>query len=88
MSVQRSAPKPGGTSVGAAGVGLVVTLLVFVVVFVTFLVAPLVALLLAFLVYTVMRPRSGRTPAAPALTAGADAGAQPPAAHGFGAGAR
>ncbi|MDN4159865.1 hypothetical protein [Nocardioides abyssi] len=75
-------------SVGAAGVGLLVTLVIFVGVFVTFLVAPLVALVLAYLGYTVMRPRSGRpAPATDGVDPGhPDRGELP--AHGFGAGTR
>lgn len=61
MSVQTTASRPAGKSVGAAGVGVILTLLIFVVVFVTFLVAPLVALFLAYLGYTIMRPRASRT---------------------------
>lgn len=88
MSVQQPAPRRSSTSVGSAGIGLLVTLVIFVGVFMTFLVAPLIALALAFLGYTVMKPRSGR-PAAPAGGDGADG--HPRAdlpAHGFGAGTR
>jgi hypothetical protein len=80
MTVQTTASRPAGKSVGAAGVGVIVTLLIFVLVFVTFLVAPLIALLLAYLGYTVMRPRAGRTE-----TTG-PAGATHHPAHGFGSG--
>lgn len=82
MSVQTSASRPAGKSVGAAGVGLVVTLAIFVVVFLAFLIAPLLALGVAFLAYTVMRPRANRTQSSgPAAAPGQ-------ASHGFGAGAQ
>jgi hypothetical protein len=82
MSVQTSASRPAGKSVGAAGVGLIVTLVIFVVAFLAFLIAPLLALALAFLGYTVMRPRANRTESSgPSSSPGA-------AAHGFGAGAQ
>ena len=58
MSVQTSASRPAGKSVGAATVGLVVTLLIFVGVFLAFLIAPLLLLGVAFLGYLIMRPRS------------------------------
>lgn len=95
MSVQLPASRRSSKSVGAAGVGLLVTLVIFVGVFVTFLVAPLVALLVAYLGYTVMKPRAARP--APAAAAGDDDGdADRPdhaaradlPAHGFGAGTR
>jgi hypothetical protein len=44
MSVNAFGSRPAGKSVGAAGVGLVVTLAIFVVVFVAFLIAPLILL--------------------------------------------
>lgn len=82
MSVQTSASRPAGKSVGAAGVGLVVTLAIFVLVFLAFLIAPLLALGVAFLAYTVMRPRANRTQSS-------GPGAAPgQSAHGFGAGAQ
>ena len=80
MSVQTSASRPAGKSVGAAAVGVVVTLLIFVVVFVAFLIAPLLALGVAFLAYTVMKPRAHRTESSgPSSASGAST-------HGFGAG--
>lgn len=82
MSVQTSASRPAGKSVGAAGVGLLVTLLIFVVAFLGFLIAPLLALGLAFVAYTVMRPRANRTESSGPSSAPGQA------AHGFGAGAR
>lgn len=78
MSVQITASRPAGKSVGAAGLGIVLTLLIFVVSFVAFLIAPLLLLLVAFVAYTALRPRdekSGSGSAGPASTA-----------HGFGAG--
>jgi hypothetical protein len=81
MSVPATPSRPTSKSVGAAGVGLIVTLAIFVVVFLTFLIAPLVALLLAFLGYTVMRSRGSRS-----QSTGPEQ--PPPAAHGFGAGAQ
>jgi phosphate/sulfate permease len=93
MSVQLPASRRSSRSVGAAGVGLLVTLVIFVGVFVTFLVAPLVALLVAYLGYTVMKPRAARP--APAPAAGDGDPDQPDhaaradlPAHGFGAGTR
>ncbi|NHC25299.1 hypothetical protein G6553_19235 [Nocardioides sp. IC4_145] len=93
MSVRTPASGRSSKSVGAAGVGLLVTLVIFVGVFVTFLVAPLVALLVAYLGYTVMKPRAARPGPAPAAGSGdpdqpdhADRADVP--AHGFGAGTR
>lgn len=82
MSVQTSASRPAGKSVGAATVGLVVTLVVFVAVFLAFLVAPLLLLGVAFLGYTVMRPRADKK------TASGPASASGVSNHGFGAGAQ
>ena len=79
MSVNVFNSRPAGKSVGAAGVGLIVTLAIFVVVFVAFLIAPLLLLGVAFLAYLVMRPRPARTEVAESPDA-------PPAAGGFGAG--
>lgn len=81
MSVNAFSSRPAGKSVGAAGVGLIVTLAIFVVVFVAFLIAPLILLGLAFIAYLVMRPRQQRNEAAEP----ADASTSP---GGFGAGAR
>lgn len=80
MSVQTSASRPAGKSVGAALLGLVVTLAVFVIVFLAFLVAPLLLLGVAFLAYLAMRPRSERP------AAGGSSSPAGTAAHGFGAG--
>ncbi len=82
MSVNAFGSQPMGKSVGAAGVGMIVTLAIFVVVFVAFLIAPLIVLALAFLAYLVMRPRQTR---AGAPGEDADAGSSP---TGFGAGTR
>lgn len=80
MSVQTSASRPAGKSVGGAAVGVIVTLLIFVFVFLGFLIAPLLALAVAFLAYTVMRPRANRTESSgPSSATGTSA-------HGFGAG--
>jgi hypothetical protein len=82
MSVQTSASRPAGKSVGAATIGLLVTLLVFVGVFLAFLIAPLLLLAVAFVGYLVMRPRGGTSPAGgPGSSAGVSN-------HGFGAGTR
>ncbi|GEP38701.1 hypothetical protein NPS01_23640 [Nocardioides psychrotolerans] len=84
MTVQTSASRPAGKSVGAATVGVLLTLIIFAVVFLAFLIAPLIALLLAFLAYTVMRPRANRTTSSgPGSPAGSGQAAQ-----GFGAGAQ
>lgn len=81
MSANAIGSRPTGKSVGAAGVGLVVTLVTFVLVFVAFLIAPLLLLALAFVAYLVMRPRQARRDGP-----GADDG--PASLTGFGAGAR
>ena len=82
MSVQTSASRPAGRSVGAATIGLLVTLLVFVGVFLAFLIAPLLLLAVALAGYLVMRPRGGRsTTSGPGSTSGVPN-------HGFGAGAQ
>lgn len=75
MSVQLAPPRPR-KSVGAASVGVLVTLLVFVLVFMAFLIAPLLALPLAYVAYLALRPREKSS--APSAQA----------THGFGAGAR
>lgn len=80
MSVQTSASRPAGKSVGAAGVGLLVTLLIFVVVFLGFLIAPLLALGSASVAYAVLRPRAHRTESS------GPSSAPRRATHGFGAG--
>ena len=80
MSVQTSASRPAGKSVGAATVGLVVTLIIFVGVFLAFLIAPLILLGVAFVGYMIMRPRADRaTSSGPAASSGVSN-------HGFGAG--
>ena len=83
MTVNAFGSRPTGKSVGAAGVGLLVTLVIFVVVFVAFLVAPLLLLGAAFLAYLVMRPRQARHDGP---GAGEESG--PASPTGFGAGAR
>jgi len=80
MSINAFSSRPAGKSVGAAGVGLIVTLAIFVVVFVAFLIAPLILLAVAFLAYLVMRPRPARTE----VVQSADS----PTPGGFGAGTR
>ncbi|MFB9312857.1 hypothetical protein [Nocardioides plantarum] len=80
MSVQTSASRPAGKSVGAATVGLLVTLVIFVVVFLAFLIAPLILLGVALIAYLVMRPRADR-PASSGPVVGSGV-----AHHGFGAG--
>lgn len=82
MSVNAFGSQPAGKSVGAAGVGLIVTLAIFVIVFVAFLIAPLIVLALAFLAYLVMRPRQARNGSPTEAT---EAGTSP---TGFGAGTR
>jgi hypothetical protein len=82
MAVQTSAARPGGRSLGAATVGLVVTLVGLVVVLVSFLLAPLALLGVALVAYLLLRPRSGRT-----STSGRGAAPAVPR-HGFGAGTR
>ena len=78
MSINAFSSRPVGKSVGAAGVGIIVTLAIFVVVFVAFLIAPLLLLGVAFLAYLVMRPRPARTdvvqPGDPAAPGGFGAG--------------
>jgi hypothetical protein len=54
--------RPATKSVGAAVVGLVLTLVILVVAMLSFLIAPLVALGVAYVVYAVMRPRSNKRP--------------------------
>lgn len=84
MTVQTSVSRPAGKSVGAATVGVLLTLVIFAVVFLTFLIAPLLALLLGFVAYTVMRPRAHST-----TSSGPDGSvASGQAASGFGTGAR
>ncbi|MEN8704941.1 MAG: hypothetical protein ABF306_02280 [Nocardioides marinisabuli] len=84
MALQVSNGGPGGKSVGAATIGIVVTLLVFVAVFIGFLIAPLLVLLLAFLGWSAARAR-GERGSGPGSTAHTDDEA---AAHGFGTGTR
>ena len=80
MSVQTSASRPAGKSVGAATVGLVVTLIIFVGVFLAFLIAPLILLGVALVGYMIMRPRADKTTSS---GPGASSGVSN---HGFGAG--
>ncbi|HYF72177.1 MAG TPA: hypothetical protein VD864_05120 [Nocardioides sp.] len=84
--------RPATKSVGAAVVGMFVTLAILVVALLSFLIAPLVALGLAYLAYAVMRPRGSKKRTADTPTAPSAPG-QPTspgrAAHGsfgFGAG--
>ena len=80
MSVQTSASRPAGKSLGAALLGLVVTLLIFVAIFHSFLIAPIFLLLAAFLVFVALRPKGEKS-----------SGPRPAASegnHGFGAGAQ
>lgn len=84
MTVQTTASRTGGKSVGAAALGAALTLAIFVLVFVSFLIAPLALLLLAFLAWTVMKPRQDSA-SGPAPAGGSDAA---PAADGFGTGVR
>ncbi len=79
MLVRTTAARPAARSVGAAVVGLLVTLATFVVAILAFVVAPLLLLAAALLAYAVLRPRTGRAP-------GASSGSGL-ATHGFGAGA-
>lgn len=81
MSINAFSSRPAGKSVGAAGVGLIVTLAIFVVAFVAFLIAPLILLGVAFLAYLVMRPRQARTEVV-------QSGDSSTAPGGFGAGTR
>lgn len=74
MSLQMGSSRPATKSVGAAVVGMVLTLAILVVAMLSFLIAPLVALGLAYLAYAVMRPRSTKKrtadPSAPASAPG------------------
>ncbi len=82
MSVQTSASRLGGKTVGAAVLGLIVTLAVFVTVVVVFLLAPLVLFGLALVAYAVLRPRGATAaPRGPVPTSDVPA-------HDFGAGTR
>lgn len=92
MSLQMGSSRPATKSVGAAVVGMVVTLVILVVALLSFLIAPLVALAVAYLAYAVMRTRSNNkrtvTPASPTSTAGhtESPGRAAHGAFGFGAG--
>lgn len=80
MSVQTSASRPAGKSVGAATIGLLLTLAIFVGVFLAFLIAPMILLGVAYLAYVIMRPREDKTRSTgPAQATGV-------ASHGFGSG--
>lgn len=87
MALQVSKGGPGGKSVGAATIGIVVTLLVFVAVFIGFLIAPLLVLLLAFLGWSAARAR-GERGSGPGSTGSAAHTDDEAAAHGFGTGTR
>lgn len=92
MSLQTGSSRPATKSVGAAFVGLVLTLVILVVALLSFLIAPLVALAVAYLAYAVMRPRSTkRSKPDPSASPNVPGHAESPgrAAHGafgFGAG--
>ena len=60
MSVQPSAARPTSTSVGAAVLGLVLTLAAFVLTFLAFVTVPLLLFAVALVAYLVLRPRGGR----------------------------
>ena len=85
MSVQASSPRRATKSVGAAFVGLLITLVLCTAVLLAFLIAPLVALALAYLAFVLWRPRSKKN-AAPAAP-GEQSQRTGAVAHGFGAGA-
>jgi hypothetical protein len=78
MSVQASPSRPATKSIGAAFVGIMLTLAILVVALLSFLIAPLLALGVAYLGYATLRPR-GRTK-------GGQARGTARSAHGFGAG--
>ena len=90
MTVQASPSRPASKSVGAAFVGILLTLSIFAVVMLSFLIAPLVVLLGAYLAFLMFRSRKKRDAAAPvdgahpAIGPGAQA---PRPTHGFGTGA-
>lgn len=88
MTVQASPTRPASKSVGAAFVGILLTLGIFAVVMLSLLIAPLVVLLGAYLVFLMFRSRKKSSPAAPADGA-VHPGGQPATrpTHGFGAGA-
>lgn len=90
MTVQTSPSRPPTKSVGAAFVGILLTLAIFATVMLSFLIAPLVVLLGAYLVFAMFRGRGKKRPAEPAPGA-PDGSAAPvshrPASHGFGSGA-
>lgn len=91
MSLQMGSSRPATKSVGAAVVGMILTLGILVVALISFLIAPLVALGVAYLAYAVMRPRSNKKRGADTSTppsASGQAQSSGRAAHGgFGAGA-
>ncbi len=91
MSLQTGSSRPATKSIGAAFVGLVLTLVILVVAMLSFLIAPLVALGVAYLAYAVMRPRSNKRPksdqpAQPGTGAHPEAGRGSSGTFGFGAG--
>lgn len=86
MSMHVSSSRPATKSIGAALVGVVLTLVILVVVLLSFLIAPLLALGVALLAYLAIRPRAQRRASRAGGTrqpAGTD---QPRSAFGFGAG--
>ena len=89
MTVQTSPSRPPTKSVGAAFVGILLTLAIFATVMLSFLIAPLAVLLLAYLAFMMFRGRGkkrGPEPA-PGCTPGAAPEAHRPTGHGFGSGA-
>lgn len=91
MSVQPSAARPTATPVGAAVLGLLLTLAAFVVTILAFVTVPLLLFAVALVAYLLLRPRGRRaSTAATATTSGPSAPAQEPtvAPGRFGSGAR
>lgn len=92
MSLQMGSSRPATKSVGAAVVGMFLTLAILVIALLSFLIAPLVALGVAYLAYSVMRPRSNKkrtaqTPAPPSTPGQPESpGRAAHGAFGFGAG--
>lgn len=90
MTVQPSASRPASKSVGAAVVGIVLTLLIFATVMISFVTAPVAVCVGAYLVYLMQNGRHKKSigTAAPSATETA-AGARQQghtSTHGFGAG--
>lgn len=94
MTVQASPSRPPTKSVGAAVLGILLTLAIFATVMLSFLIAPLVVLLGAYFIYAMFRGRKKKSDAPPAGAAqpgqpGTHPGTQsapPRSSHGFGAG--